>query len=103
MTFGQLISTGRKRLGVSQKQLAARVLKEDGKAITPQYLNDIERDRRNPPSEQVIDQLATILDISKDHLCLAAGTISSDLRKHSSDEPKKIAAAFRKLRKDLSR
>ena len=40
-TFGELISEGRKKKGLSQKELAAKVLKEDGSAISPQYLNDI--------------------------------------------------------------
>jgi hypothetical protein len=36
----------RKKLGISQKNLADRIKKEDGQSISPQYLNDIERDRR---------------------------------------------------------
>jgi transcriptional regulator with XRE-family HTH domain len=47
--FGTLISEARRSKGLSQKDLAAKVKKEDGQAISPQYLNDIEHDRRNPP------------------------------------------------------
>ncbi|MCB1783974.1 MAG: helix-turn-helix transcriptional regulator [Alphaproteobacteria bacterium] len=47
-TFGGLISETRKGKGISQKELAAKILKEDGEAIAPQYLNDIEHGRRTP-------------------------------------------------------
>ena len=45
-TFGKAIADARKALKISQKELAYKILKEDGEPITPQYLNDIERDRR---------------------------------------------------------
>ena len=42
VTFGQAISKARKALGLSQKELATRVMKEEkGGAISPQYLNDV--------------------------------------------------------------
>ena len=47
-TFGGAVASARKALGLSQKELASRVLKEGGTSITPQYLNDIEHDRRSP-------------------------------------------------------
>lgn len=47
-TFGKIVSAARKELGISQKDLAAKIVKEDGETISPQYLNDIEHDRRNP-------------------------------------------------------
>ena len=51
-SFGSAIASGRKKKGLSQKKLAAKITKEDGEAITPQYLNDIEHDRRKPSSDQ---------------------------------------------------
>jgi transcriptional regulator with XRE-family HTH domain len=39
-TFGRIIAEARKALVISQKDLAARINKEDGEAISPQYLND---------------------------------------------------------------
>ena len=50
MTFGEAITRARKDKKLSQKQVAAGTLKEDGQAISAQYLNDIEHDRRNPPA-----------------------------------------------------
>ena len=58
MTFGETIAGARKDKGVSQRELAMRIVKEDGAAISPQYLNDIERDRRNPPGDHLLEQLA---------------------------------------------
>ena len=98
-SFGQTIAQARKIKGLSQKQLAALIAKEDGQPISPQYLNDIERDRRNPPSEHFIEQLALLLDLSKDHLCLIAGTMPHDLRAQAMAEPKKVEEAFRAFRK----
>ena len=73
MTFGQSISEARKRKNLSQRQLAARVTKEDGQPISPQYLNDFERDRRVPSSDRMIEQLAEVLGISKYVLYHRAG------------------------------
>lgn len=79
-TFGKLISDKRKALGLSQKDLAARIKKEDGNAISAQYLNDIEHDRRHPPAEYMIEQLARELEFEKNFLCLAAGMIPQDIQ-----------------------
>ena len=44
MSFGEVVATARKAKGLSQKELAALITKEDGEPISPQYLNDLERD-----------------------------------------------------------
>ena len=51
--FGKSIALGRKSKFLSQKELAARIRKQDGEPISTQYLNDIERGRRNPPDEHI--------------------------------------------------
>ena len=64
MTFGSYIADARKKLQMSQKELATRILREeDGESISPQYINDIERDRRNPTSDHLIQQFAKVLKI----------------------------------------
>ena len=65
-SFGRAIAGARKRKGISQKELAATILKEDGMPITPQYLNDIEHDRRSPSSDHLVKQFATVLEIKED-------------------------------------
>ena len=45
MTFGRAIVAARKAKGLSQKDLAALIHKEEDEgSISPQYLNDIEHD-----------------------------------------------------------
>ena len=102
MTFGQIIAEARKKLDLSQKQLAERIKKEDGEPISPQYLNDIERDRRNPPSEFLITQFAKELKLSIDYLLLAAGTVSTELKEKLSDsDPAAVEKAFQAFRKQI--
>ena len=101
-TFGQIIADARKALGMSQKELAARTRKEGGGAISPQYLNDIEHDRRNPPSEYIIEQFAGHLGLSKEPLIAAAGLWPTDLReKLPGSDPQRVEKAFTAFRKVL--
>ena len=102
-TFGNIIGEARKKKGLSQKDLAARILKEGGDPISPQYLNDIEHDRRNPPSEFLIQRFAAELDLSKDYLCLAAGSLpAQEMRRIASAKPEEVTAAFKVFRKKIS-
>ena len=102
MTFGAKIAEARKALGLSQKDLAAKILKEDGQPISAQYLNDIEHDRRNPPSEDMIKQFAKNLNIEREVLFYLAGKLTEDM-KRTSVEPEKIVAAYQAFRKALSK
>jgi transcriptional regulator with XRE-family HTH domain len=100
MTFGQIIAEARKKANLSQKELAARIKKEDGQPISPQYLNDIERDRRNPPSDLLIEQFAAILMIEKDVLYFYAGELPSDVKDTQTDS-EHVVAAYKAFRKAL--
>lgn len=100
MTFGHIIAEARKKAKLSQKDLAAKLRKEDGSPISPQYLNDIERDRRNPPSPYLLDQLAQILGLPIEYLYFKAGQWPEDLRK-SESKPKEIQRAFQAFRRTL--
>jgi transcriptional regulator with XRE-family HTH domain len=102
-TFGTIISEARRAAGLSQKELAAKVKKEDGQPISAQYLNDIEHDRRNPPSEFLIAQFATLLKLDKDVLILAAGMIPQDLQKLAASQPEKMGQAFKVFRKAIKK
>jgi len=102
MTFGQIIREARKKLGISQQELADRIKKENGKSISPQYLNDIERDRRNPPSEYLINQLSKELKLSKEYLLLAAGILPHETKEKVGDsDPNAVEQAFRAFRKKI--
>lgn len=102
-TFGQTISKARKEKALSQKDLAALIFKEeDNTAISPQYLNDIEHDRRNPSSDHLIRQFAKALGLQEDLLFVLAGKIPDDVRKRvkNADE---AALAFTNFRKAISK
>jgi transcriptional regulator with XRE-family HTH domain len=102
-TFGTIISEARRAKGLSQKDVAAKMKKEDGQPISAQYLNDIEHDRRNPPNEFLIAQFATLLDLDKEVLGLAAGTIPQEVQKLAADHPEKVQQAWKAFRKAVKK
>jgi transcriptional regulator with XRE-family HTH domain len=94
MTFGQAIAASRKARQLSQKQLASLIVKEDGTPISPQYLNDIERDRRNPPGDYLISQFAKILKVPEEYFFFLAHQIPPKYRQDTPDNPLRIQQAF---------
>ena len=100
-TFGQLITQARRKRQLSQKRLASLIEKEDGKSITPQYLNDIERDRRTP-SDYVSDQLARVLDLDADYLFFLRGEFPADIKQSSIDQSS-FRQAMRVFRSSLEK
>lgn len=99
--FGRVIAEARKKKGLSQKDLAELIRVEDvktGKSISPQYLNDIEHDRRNPSSALLVGQFARILDLNADYLAFLADRWPDTLRKQvrTQDQFEKALTAFRK-------
>ena len=104
MTFGKIIGDARKKAELSQKELASRIKKEDGNSISAQYLNDIEHDRRNPPSEFLIGQFAKELKLSKEYLVLAAGNLPAELQRTlASLNPEKVEKAFSAFRRTIKK
>ena len=77
-SLGQVIREARLKKEITQKELASKVKKEDGTPIAPQYLNDIEHDRRSP-SEFVARELAKQLDLTADYLIILSGAVPSDI------------------------
>ena len=101
-TFGTAVSEARKALALSQKQLASQILKEDGEPISPQYLNDIERDRRNAPSQHFILEFAKALKVSEDYLFALAQAWPRDIaEKMSKSSPEEVQEAFVAFRRTL--
>jgi len=101
-SFGRAIASARKDLGLSQKDLANKIRKEDGEAITPQYLNDIEHDRRSPSSDHIVKQFSTVLNLKPDVLYWLAGRIPGDVMKRvaSSEQIENAFTAFRRTLKE---
>jgi transcriptional regulator with XRE-family HTH domain len=102
-TFGTAISEARKAIGLSQKELASQVKKEDGEPISPQYLNDIERDRRNAPSEHLILEFARAVKLKPDYLFALAKSwpkdIAEKMGKYSPEDVQEAFSAFRRTLK----
>jgi len=98
MAFGDLIAAARKRKGLRQKEVAARIRKEDGTPISPQYLNDLELKRRGAPSDHIKNEFARELEIDRDVLYFSAGEVSPDLRDldPTKSEVQEAITAFRK-------
>lgn len=101
-SFGRAISSARKVKGLSQKELAALIRKEDGEAITPQYLNDIEHDRRSPTSDPLIKQFARVVGINANLLYSTLGMIPEEDRKLiRRATPEQVGEAYLAFRKQL--
>lgn len=103
-TLGGVISRARRGLDLSQKELAQSINVDDGdsvRAISPQYLNDIEHNRRIPSSSQLIEQFATLLKLDKDYLFFLAGRWPDSVRNiiKSADEFSERMVAFRSSHK----
>jgi transcriptional regulator with XRE-family HTH domain len=102
VSFGRAVSSARKLKQLSQKELSALVRKEDGEPITPQYLNDIEHDRRSPSGDHLVKQFATVLDLDINVLFSTIGMLSEeDRRLVKRATPEKINEAFVAFRKEL--
>lgn len=98
-SFGAYIVEARKALKMNQKELAARILREeDGQPISPQYLNDIEHDRRSPTSDHLIKQFAKVLGLDADYLHYLVGKLPDEIRRKNLSE-KEVARVFMAFRK----
>jgi ribosome-binding protein aMBF1 (putative translation factor) len=102
-SFGKVVASSRKIEGLSQKELAAKILKEDGEAITPQYLNDIEHDRRRPSSDHLIKQFSKVLKIELTALYAVVGMLPEQDRKLVKlSTQQQLTDAFVAFRQNLS-
>lgn len=95
-TFGQVICEARRRAGYSMKYVADMIKKEDGESISQQYLSDLEKDRRNPPADEMIEQFARLFNISREFLYLTARRLPAELDSPANeDQAKTIYKAYR--------
>lgn len=98
-TFGEALFKARKKGKLSLQAVASQVRKRDGDPITHQYLSDLENDKCNPPSDEMIRQLADALKVSPGYLFYCAGRIPPDFI--FEVEEGKVDAAFRAMLKTL--
>jgi transcriptional regulator with XRE-family HTH domain len=97
-TFGQVLREARKKAGITQRELATRLKREDGRPVDPPYLNAVEQDHRYPPEEYLIEQMARIVGVPADALYFHANRQSPDVK---TDAEERLEAAYRAFRKAL--
>ena len=102
MSFGKVIRQERLRQGLSQKALAALIVKEDGQPISQPYLNDLELERRYVPSRHLIGQFAKALGLAPEPLYYMSGHIPADLVDLQVDQ-ETIIAGYNALRHVLTK
>lgn len=86
---------------MSQKELASRVKRDDGVAISPTYLNDIEHDRRSPTAHHMIEQLAAVLGLDVPYLSYLAGQYPSEVSGKKRVAEEVFSAAWHAFRREL--
>lgn len=95
MSLGEVIRKRRVEKGLTQDQVSARV------GISKPYLSNIETDKvKNPPSDEVIDNLERVLEFPQGEMRTMAHRIRtpSDVR----DEHERLTAEVEKLRNVIS-
>ena len=79
-TFGQRIQRLRRGLDLTQRQVAAELV------IDFTYLSKLENDRGEPPGEETIRGLATLLQTDEEMLLAMAGKVPAGLRDRARDD-----------------
>ena len=91
-TFGKILRRFRMQSGIGLRELARLIDKSPG------YLSDVEQDNVPPPSEAVIVNIATALNVDKNQLLLAAHKMDPELSSYIAEEPQ--AADFLRMAKE---
>ncbi|MDC0750006.1 helix-turn-helix domain-containing protein [Polyangium mundeleinium] len=99
--LGALLRESRQKRGMSLRQFGERLQKEDGSSLSPQYLNDIEHGRRNPPDDCILKQMAEVLGLDVQVLLAMAGREPPEVTEYLVEMPEQgqtIGKLFRKAR-----
>jgi len=99
-TFGEVIAEGRKKAGLTQRELAARIKTEQGKPISFPYVNDLEHNLRYPPRGHLLEEFARVLKLDPDLLYFLAGKLPGDIVPAKASE-EQVLAAYRAFRREL--
>jgi len=95
--LGDVINRSRRARRLTLRQLAEKVRKKDGQSISPQYLNDIELNRRIP-SPQVLGELGRELELELDTLLMLAKAGETVVREYLEEYPKEEAEVIQLFR-----
>ena len=85
-TLGQMIRQARQQQGLSLRQAALQISRGDGTTISPQYLHDLERDRRRP-SLDILHALARGLALNALEVLAHFGTAEAIIRAYLRERP----------------
>jgi transcriptional regulator with XRE-family HTH domain len=95
-----MIRARRKELGLTQRDVAARIRTEEGRAIGQTYLAEIERGHHPHPRPHLIEQFAQALEIDRDVLYLAARQVppevAEELRRLTAEQRAKAWRIFKR-------
>jgi transcriptional regulator with XRE-family HTH domain len=95
--LGDVINQERRKRRWSLRHLAENIKKEDGTPISPQYLNDIELNRRSP-SIHVLREIARQLELDFDKLLLLVGAGEKVVREYLEAYPQEEEAVMQLFR-----
>ena len=98
-TLGTAVRQRRKALGLTQRELAARVRFEDGRSISATYLCLIEHDLYKP-RQHIIPQFARVLGTNPDVLFYRVGRVPPDVCEFDATN-EQLEAAFEAFRRVL--
>jgi transcriptional regulator with XRE-family HTH domain len=88
---------------LTQKELAAKIRRDDGQGtISPQYLNDIEHDRRNPTAHHLLEQVARVLQLDAAYLAYLAGQFPKQVGRQPLDR-ERFAQAWSAFRQTVEK
>lgn len=100
LSFGEFIIKKRKEKDLLARELAAAV------KISPEYICDIEKGRRTAVSDEILDSLIRVLELSEtetelmyDLAAIARNTVSADLPQYIM-ENELVRAAIRTAKKN---
>lgn len=78
-SFGELITRRRKELGLTQTELAQRIVGKHGGTLSQERIADIESNRYGVPRLPILEQLARELQLELDVLYLWGRRIPDDI------------------------
>lgn len=100
--FGSKIKAKRLQLGLSLRKVCAVVNNDEGNPISVSYLNDIEQERRKPPSGKIVVQLAEVLGLGSQDLLNLAGKVNPAIEE-AVNKDAEVGVLFRRIAEHIER